>query len=381
MNDDQSYEKLIEHCNTWIYGLPESDLLRPLLKLRLTPEEAEFLSGFPHLPATVEQLAVRFGMPQGQLLDIMRPMLEKGFIMHHQGKSSARYAFTDPVFFLERMPGYKGVDDEWNRKISPLINRYYIESQGADFMGHATKGLRSIPIARTIKPESLILPYEDVLGFVAREDFHSVSACACRHRHNLDPTFGQCPHEKETCLHFGSLGRYTVKYGIGREITREETLDILAKAANAGLVHGMSNTKTGMDTICNCCPCCCLLLEKIKISNPCRSGHQRSNYILEMNGETCKTCGLCVKRCPVGALDLIVKQEVHPKSSTVNTKESKQITYDQELCIGCGVCAHKCPTRSLSLVPRGKEENIPANMMEAGQRLLTERSRDMSKVF
>ena len=36
---------------------------------------------------------------------------------------------------------------------------------------------------------------------------------------------------------------------LGREITKEETLEILKNAADAGLVHGISNMEENPDTL------------------------------------------------------------------------------------------------------------------------------------
>lgn len=383
MSDKNVYGKLIEHAGNWILGIPDSDLLMQIFQLRFTPEEAEFLSGFPHRPHTIEELAEKYKIPADGLLEIMEPMLRKGLIYRVEGRSAVRYSFPDPLFFFYRMPGWKGEEDEFNRRISPMINRYYRDHMGADFMGHPTMGLRAIPVARTVEDTHQILPYEDILEYVDREEYHSVSICPCRHRHNLDPDFESCEHETLNCLHFGRLGRYIVKHDMGKEISSEETLEILAAAADAGLVHGISNTRTGMDTICNCCSCCCLFLEELRTDVPVFRGHQRSNYRLEINHDTCKRCGLCAKRCPVDALELREREDV-PESEAgaeLNPKDRKEIVYNTDACIGCGVCAHTCPTQSLKLVRREGEEDIPENMSEAGLRMLRERNRDLSKVW
>jgi hypothetical protein len=220
MSNEHPYTELIERVRTWLFGLPDSPVLMPLLKERFTPEEAKFLSTFPNRPTRLHQISERLGIPEEDLLTTMEPMIDKGFICAFHGKSGVRYSFTDQIFFFYRMPGWTGEDDEWNRTIAPLINTYYIDHLGADFMGHPTKGLRSIPIAQTIKDTRHIMPYEDVLEFVDREEYHAVSTCACRHRHNLDPRFPTCTHNTENCLHFGKLGRYTVEHGMGRKISR-----------------------------------------------------------------------------------------------------------------------------------------------------------------
>lgn len=375
MTDREIYQELIERLRTWLFGLPDSELLIPMLELRFSEAEARFLSRFPFRPSTLDQIADRMGMPEDKLLEEMRPMIQKGLICAFEGKSGARYAFPDHLFYLYRMPGWKGEDDEWNRKMASMANRYYVDHFGEDFMGHPTKGLRAIPLAQTIEDPRRILPYEDVLEYVEREEYHSVTKCACRHRHNIDPDFHSCAHETENCLHFGKLGYYTVQQNMGRRISREETPEILAKAADAGLVHGISNTKKGMDTICNCCSCCCIFLEPVKMPALVRGRHQRSNYYVRHDPESCVACGVCQEHCPVTAIEL-------KETSAGSRPESEQsVAYDAEQCIGCGVCVHKCPTQSLRLLRREEEEDIPETMSELGRRFLVERNRDMSRIY
>jgi len=384
MSEQKVYEKLIARFRTWLFDLPDSELLMPLMKLRFSNEEAEFLSGFPFFPATLDRIAERMKVPEEILISRMKPMIEKGLIFTFEGKGGARYALTDHMFSLYRMPGWKGENDEWNREVLSLANEYYINHFGADFAGRPTKALKAIPLAHTIGDTRQILPYEDVLEYVEREEYHSVSTCACRHRHNVDPKFATCKHDTENCLHFGKLGSYTVEQGMGRRISRDETLDILRKAADAGLVHGISNSRKGMDTICNCCSCCCLFLEPVKMPAALMPGkHQRSNYQVRHDAQTCKACGLCEKRCPVKAIEL-KERETAPATEACaepTAKDLKFVVYNPDQCIGCGVCAHKCPTQSLSLILREKEEDIPETPLELAVRLLKERGRDMSGVF
>jgi len=384
VSDREIYAGLIEHLRDWIFDLPESKLLMPMLEMRFTPEEAEFLAGFPHMPTTIEQLSERYGLSTGELQGIMQPMMRKGFIYRVEGRSAVRYSLPDSLFVFYRMPGWRGEEGAWNRELAPLINRYYIDKMGADILGYPTKILRAIPVAHTVADTRRILPYEDILDFMEREEYHTVSTCACRHRHNLDPDFETCEHETENCLHFGRLGRYIVQNDMGREISREETLEILEAAAEAGLVHSISNTREGMDTICNCCSCCCLMLEPVKSLPSPQRGHQRSNYMLDINHDTCKACGLCAKRCPVDALELKDKEgvpKVDASGKKLKARDYKEVVYQADLCIGCGVCVYKCPTQSLSLVHRETEEDIPQNMSDIGSRFLSERGRDFTKIF
>jgi NAD-dependent dihydropyrimidine dehydrogenase PreA subunit len=384
MAHDDPYKRIIEKCGNWLFALPDSELLDPLLKLRFTPEEAELLSRFPHMPSTLERLTALLNIPAEELQTVMEPMIRKGLIRTFPDESGTRYAFADPMFFFFRMPGWKGQDDPWNRKIAPLINKYYVNHLGAEVLGHPSRGLRAIPVGKTIKDTRQVLPYENLLEFVEREDFHAVSPCSCRPRHRRDPDAPACKHELETCFHFGKLAHHTVEYGMARKISREETLEILKNAAEAGLVHGISNTKTGMDTLCNCCSCCCLLLEPVKMPHLAPGKHQRSNYVVRVNHDTCQACGLCEKRCPVHAIQL-KDQEGAPEPTEgkkLKPRDVKEVACDPEQCLGCGVCAYKCPTQSLTLVRRAdEEEDIPETFSDLGMRVLVERGRDLSKIF
>ncbi len=96
------------------------------------------------------------------------------------------------------------------------------------------------------------MPFEDVLQVVENFEFYAVTNCPCRARHNHDPDYKESQFPLEVCLHFDELGKYIVNNGLGREITKAETLEILKKSADAGLVHGISNMEENPDTICNC---------------------------------------------------------------------------------------------------------------------------------
>jgi len=210
-------------------------------------------------------------------------------------------------------------------------------------------------------------------------NYFTVSTCPCRHRKNIDPDSPNCRYPGaggsiEVCLHFDRLGQYIVENGLGREITRQETEEILRQCAEAGLVHGVSNQQEGVDTICNCCRDCCILFEafhKLKHAE----GYTPSNYRVRNNPQTCIGCGLCVRRCPMGAMQLedcpeakgritVVPAENKRGKVELKNKRGKVSVVNPDLCIGCGVCAYKCPTKSLVLERRAVVEHPPKNVRE-----------------
>ncbi len=358
--NDLSYHRLIEKQRAWVYGLPESEYLLPLMKLRMSSSEADFLHKIPHLPSTLDQLQKITGIEADALRSNLDDMAAKGLIMKISGSKDSRYMLNDAFFWFYRMPGYAGKDDAFNREISPILNRYYRDRMAETVHRHSKKGLRTVPIRTSIQDARTVMPFEDVASIIEESRFACVSTCACRHRRNLDPDEENCKHETRTCLHFDTLGRYLAENGLGEKISKPEALEIAQRCADSGLVHGVSNTRHGVDTICNCCSCCCAFIEtKLVLPGNLRKGHQPSNYFARVDHEKCKKCGLCSKRCPMNALQLVERDGAQ-----------KEITFSQERCIGCGVCAHGCPTGAVRLHRHEKEEQYPESLIALAQSML-----------
>jgi len=82
-----------------------------------------------------------------------------------------------------------------------------------------------------------------------------------------------------------------------------------------------------------------------------------SNYVSSFEAQTCKACGLCVKRCPMEVITL-------EASDKATNKKGKIAVLQEEACIGCGVCAYKCPTDSITLVERKQRDEPPADIKD-----------------
>lgn len=50
--------------------------------------------------------------------------------------------------------------------------------------------------------------------------------------------------------------------------------------------------------------------------------------------ERCKSCGLCIRECPRGAIELTKER---------NAKGYQVIRIDEEKCVQCGICYWVCP--------------------------------------
>ncbi|MFH1488078.1 MAG: 4Fe-4S dicluster domain-containing protein [Pseudomonadota bacterium] len=366
MLEKNDYSKFIDHLRSWVLDLPDSESLVHLLEATLTVEEAGFLSDFPFHPQKIDTLAEKFGIPENDLRSRLDNLAERGIIFRHQSGDTLEYALNEPWFLFYRAPYWAGRRDEKTGKLARFANRYYYSGMGKKFGEHPTMTLRAIPIDRTIKDTRQVRPYENVAEFIEQESYICVGHCPCRQMKNLDPDAPSCKHGTFNCLHFGRLAHYMVKQGMGKEIGKEEAMEILLAAADAGLVHAISNTKAGIDSICNCCSCCCVFMQSANVLG--LSGHQKSNYIVRIQEGSCKGCGLCMDRCPMKTIRL----EPSPKA---DNKAGKLAVLEPERCIGCGVCVHKCPSHSLKLVHRAEEQDFPEDFRELNERRAGERGK------
>jgi electron transport complex protein RnfB len=367
MNDTREiYARLIDWLKKMWWDLPEADELVPLMMERYTPEEALLLTGTPFSPHTVEELAHLKGMNPEDLAPALEAMARKGILFRVAQGETIFYRINDTMLVYLRTTFWPGGTDETTTRMAPLVNRYFRNGFFDQYKDVHVKGLRALPIEETIEDTRQILPYEDVVRVVDTQDYFCVTHCPCRHRKNIDPTAPDCEYSTENCLHFGTLARYIVENGLGREITREETHEILRRAADEGLVHGVSNWLKGVDTICSCCKCCCMWFEAFHVLKHDKS-MDSSNYRVKTTAATCKACGLCVTRCPMDALRLVESDEA------TNKKEMAAVL-DPELCIGCGVCVHKCPTESLVLEHREIVVDPPRDPREYTKLFFSERT-------
>ena len=366
MENPTAYDHFIAWMKKTWFGLPDSEALLPAVKARYSEAEAALLTGMPFAPKGIEELADRKGMDPSDLSARLDALAQKGLVFRMQRGDALFYGLNDAFLVFLRSSFWPGRTDEESRRLAPEVNAYFHAGLFDPYEGIQTRGLRAIPVETAVDVDAgkAILPYEDVAKVLDAQTEFCVAVCPCRHRKNLDPALPDCKYTTENCLHFGSLARYMVENGLGRPISRREAGDILKQAAEEGLVHGVSNWIKGVDTICNCCKCCCMWFESFHVL-----GHDKSmdasNFIVSSNPETCKACGLCVKRCPMEALSL----EASPRAKN---KKGQAADLRSDRCIGCGVCAYKCPTRSLVLVPRETVTDPPQDPRDYANRFLAE---------
>ncbi len=341
MSDRQIYQKFINYMSNPAMEFTKSDYLMPMIESHISPEEAEFLTGFPFLETSLDEIAAMKKMDPDEVLSKIKPLLNKVFIYEAINGETVKYKLWSIFDMFLR---YFHIDREGEsaKTMANYRNKYFMDGWHSQLKHFKHQELRAIPINETIDSGTEILPYEDIIKVVDDYEYYSVSECACRTLHKHDPDFEESPYPSEVCLHFDEFGRYFVANGLGREITKEETFEILKKAADAGLVHAISNVEDAeRSIICNCDMEYCVFTKPYHQLN-FDASLDKSNYLVEVTEEACKACGLCAKRCPMDAIQF--------KFSTKSTNKSrKAMSVNEDLCIGCGVCVHKCKNKAITL--------------------------------
>jgi len=174
-----------------------------------------------------------------------------------------------------------------------------------------------------------------------------VTDCICRKQKRL---VGQgCDKPLEVCFMFGSMGRYYVDRGMGREVGAEEAIRILKEAQDAGLVTQPA-TAQNPGGMCNCCGDCCGVLTSLK-RYPRPAEKVFSNYFVAVDPDLCSACETCLDRCQMDAIQM---------------SEEGPAEINRDRCIGCGLCVAACPEEAIQLVlkPEDQRRTPPATAFE-----------------
>lgn len=350
-----AYKSLEERLNRFPQGAPASETLYKILETLFNEKEAELVAQLPIQGFTIEKAAKIWGMKPLEAENILNKLASRAILldMEHDGKRI--FMLPPPMAgFLEfSMMRTRGDVDQ--KLLAELYHQYLnVEEDFIKelFYSTETKMGRVYVQEKVLTNDNSVevLDYERASHIIKTSSDIGISMCYCRHK--MQHMGKACDAPMDICMTFNNTASSLIKHGYARKVDISECLDLLDIAYESNLVQCGENVRQGVNFICNCCGCCCeamLAAKKFGVMHPVET----TNFIAEVNNDTCVNCGKCIKACPVGAIKNVVINKGTPMEKTV-------AEVDKELCLGCGVCVRNCFNNSLILKPREKRVITPA---------------------
>lgn len=310
----------------------ESDL--HLLANLFLPEEADLAANLLPEIESVSQISERLGRDMREITTLLKEMSKKGLIAVGKTKQG-RLGFGLMPFVVGIYEAQVGrMDTEMARLFEAYYQKAFVSALKVQPQVH-----RVIPVHESIKNNLEVRPFESVSNLLDQAQSWGVMDCICRKEKAL--VGDACSHPVDVCMVLSEKVDAFREHTTIRPLTQDEAGLTLRRAAEAGLVHCVSNNQIDTWYICNCCTCSCSILRgmaKLGMANVVA----RSAFINRVDEDRCIACGECLTFCQFNALSIEIVAQV------------------QEMrCVGCGVCVAACPQGALGLERRSGEEAPP----------------------
>ncbi|MDP2777192.1 MAG: hypothetical protein Q8O48_06090, partial [Anaerolineales bacterium] len=253
MNFD-TYKQLAERLDALPNGFPSTDDGRELKLLAkiFRPEEAGLAAQLLPSLETVEEIAARTGRGVAELRDQLKGMSRRGLI--EAGKKDGALGFKLMPFVVGIYEMQVGTMDA---ELARLFEDYF-QVAFREMLTVKPQFHRVIPVYETVRNSMEVRPFESASEIVNAMGSWGVLDCICRKQKAL---IGEgCEHPLDVCMAMNPKPNAFDKNSVIRALTHDEAMGTLRRAAEAGLVHSVSNSTEGMYYICNCCTCSCGIL-------------------------------------------------------------------------------------------------------------------------
>lgn len=356
-NSDKIYIDLQKHLDKQAVGFPatKSGVEIRILKELFTPEQASLtlhLNYQPQSTLTIFDQVKSTGISLAEVKAMLEEMESNGSIVSTL-KNGGEHYFTIPLLVgMVELHKNKATLQFWEN-----FKEYISGEFGKAYASTKISQLRTIPVEQSIPTEEHVATYDQIRELIANtEGPIAVGKCMCREGAKQRGKPCQVTLHSETCMAFVDWARHSIKYGLGREITREEALKITRQNEEDGLVLQPSNNQK-IDFVCACCGCCCGILTKLK-SLPKSAENWAHNFYANVENSKCSGCGICTEKCQMNAID--INEELG--CSIINL----------DRCIGCGICVTACPSQAITLIKKEKEA-VPPKDTTSLYKILAER--------
>jgi Na+-translocating ferredoxin:NAD+ oxidoreductase RNF subunit RnfB len=361
-------------------GLPDHPALFPLLAELFSPEEAAVASVMPMKLTGARRIATLAGLDVPATQAILDSLAQRGLVFDLERPDGKTVYFLNPpmVGFFEFSMNRIRTDIDQD-KVARLMWDYLRADPDQAFARMMFEGptflTRPLVNEDVLPPSSHteILDWERGTAIVEGAGSWAEGLCYCRH---VARRLGNgCDYPPDSCLSLGVGAEYLIRNGMARRIDKVRALEILADSRARGMVQMCDNVKQRPTFICNCCPCCCEILEGIRMLKN-REAIITSGWLAVSDEDGCNGCNKCVKACPVEAIRLV------PASPTGRAPKRKTLAVvNADTCLGCGVCVPHCKFDALSLKKNAARFHTPESMMEKMMLQALERGKLQNLLF
>ncbi len=374
VNADRSYRWLQRQLDCAVTGAPDSPALMRILRLLFSPRDVELARQLPNRLVPLEALSRKLGEEEDGLAERIDEMARRGLVLdlEHDGQ---RYVALAPVVIGFFEFTFMRVRDEMPMgELARLFDEYM---HGDDrfarsvFRGQTQMG-RSLVREEALPAEdhTEILDWERASRIVGSASAIGLSLCACRHK--ASHLGKACERPQRCCLSLNYAAESVIRNGMAERIGATEAVRILQESKEAGLAQTADNVQRKVAYICNCCGCCCEMVQAVRTLG-IRHAIVTSNWIAEIDAAKCKGCGECAAACPVAAIQI--------SQPAGDRAERRRAIRDEALCLGCGVCYSACKSGAIALKARVQRVLTPETVFDRYAVMAVERGKLADLIF